>query len=69
MPPQSDPLLVSVKAAAESLSLTPWSVYKLLDQADSPLKSVYQGRRRYVVVSTLQDYVDTLPDAADKAAS
>jgi len=57
--PDTDRLLISVKEAAERLSLTPWSVYKLLD-ADE-IKSAYQGRRRYVLVSSLAEYVDRLP--------
>lgn len=53
--------LMTVKEAAEALSLTPWSVYKLLDDPNSDLASVYQGRRRYVVVSSLDEYVANLP--------
>jgi len=56
----ADPLLITVKAAAERLSLTPWSVYRLLD--DQKIESVYQGRRRYVVMASLREYADSLPN-------
>lgn len=54
-----DPLLISVQEAAERLSITAWSVYRLLD--DKVIDSAYQGRRRYVVVESLHDYVANLP--------
>lgn len=60
------PLLITVKAAAEKLSLTPWSVYRLLDQG--LIESVYQGRRRYVVVGSLAEYVAGLPTAPPVAS-
>lgn len=60
-----DPLLITVKEAAGVLSITPWSVYRLLD--DQKIESRYQGRRRYVVVSSLHEYVETL--SASPAAS
>ena len=62
-----DPLLITVKAAAEQLSLTPWSVYRLLDE--QKVESVYQGRRRYVVMDSLRDYVETLPTEKPAEAS
>ena len=52
-------LLCTIKQAAERLAVTPWSVYKLAD--DQRIKTVYQGRRRYVVVDSLREYVETLP--------
>lgn len=55
----AEPLLISVKAAADKLSITPWSVYRLLDAGE--IASVYQGRRRYVVVASLVEYVQALP--------
>jgi hypothetical protein len=60
--------LMTVKEAAEALSLTPWSVYKLLDSPDATLASVYQGRRRYVVVESLDEYVAGLPTTSPDAA-
>lgn len=54
----SEPLLITVQAAADKLSLTPWSVYKLLDEG--AIEGKYQGRRRYVLVSSLTEYVDKL---------
>lgn len=59
MTPIEPPLLITVKAAAERLSLTPWSVYRLLDE--QRIDSVYQGRRRYVIVESLHAYVAGLP--------
>lgn len=59
MPAADDELLISVKEAARRLSLTPWSVYRLAD--DAQIESVYQGRRRYIVVASLADYIATLP--------
>lgn len=57
--PDSDALLITVKEAADKLSVTPWSVYRMLD--DDKIRSVYQGRRRYVVVESLREYVENLP--------
>lgn len=51
-------LLISVKEAADRLSLTPWSMYRLLDAKE--IEDVYQGRRRYVLVASLREYVDGL---------
>lgn len=55
----NSPLLISVKAAADKLSITPWSVYRLLDAGE--IVSVYQGRRRYVRTDSLTEYVEGLP--------
>lgn len=63
--PENEPLLITVKAAAEQLSLTPWSVYKLLD--DGEIEGKYQGRRRYVLVASMKKYVaglSSLPESA-----
>lgn len=54
-----DRLLIPVKEAADRLSVTPWSVYKMLD--DKVIEGRYQGRRRYVVVASLLEYVANLP--------
>lgn len=51
--------LISVKETAQHLDLTPASVYRLLDQL--AIKSVYQGKRRSVVVASLRRYLDDLP--------
>jgi excisionase family DNA binding protein len=59
---QIQPIFVSVKEAASMLSLTPWSVYKLLD--DQVIKSQYHGRRRLVRVDSLNEYADGLPVVA-----
>lgn len=66
MTPIEAPLLITVKAAAERLSLTPWSVYKLLDE--QKIASVYQGRRRYVVMESLLAYVAELPNVPAEAS-
>jgi len=41
------------------LSLTTWSVYKLLDE--QAIKSQYHGRRRLVVVESVHEYAASLP--------
>lgn len=58
-------LLIPVKEAAQRISLTPWSTYKLCD--DGVLESVYQGRRRYVVVESLNAYVEGLREVRKSA--
>ena len=60
-----DQLLITVKEAADRLSLTPWSMYRLLD--DKQVEDVYQGRRRYVVVSSLEEYVGNLREQRKSA--
>lgn len=55
-------LLITVKEAADRVSITPWSMYRLLDE--QRIASVYQGRRRYVVVESLNQYVSELPTQA-----
>lgn len=55
---QDSRLLIPVKEAADRLSVTPWSVYKLLD--DKAIEGRYQGRRRYVLVASLEEYVQNL---------
>lgn len=54
-----EPIFISVKQAAEALSLTPWTVYRLLD--DQKIASRYEGRRRLVSVKSLREYADSLP--------
>lgn len=62
------PIFVSVKKAAELLDTTPWSIYQLLDahQADPSegIEGRYDGRRRKVVLKSLQDYAAKLPTSA-----
>lgn len=53
------PLLVSVRQAAEILSLPPASVYDLLGNAS--IESVRVERRRLVVYRSLVEFVDGLP--------
>lgn len=63
---QITPIFVSVKEAARMLSLTPWSVYKLLDE--QAIKSQYHGRRRLVSVKSLEEYAANLPTSAPESA-
>jgi excisionase family DNA binding protein len=58
-PALPDPIFVTVKEAARLLSLTPWSVYRLLDTG--VIDSRYQGRRRLVRLASLRTYADGLP--------
>lgn len=59
-------IFVSVKEAAAMLSLTTWSVYKLLDE--QAIKSQYHGRRRLVRVDSLREYADSLPTTSSDVA-
>jgi excisionase family DNA binding protein len=63
---QITPIFVSVKEAARMLSLTTWSVYKLLDE--QAIKSQYHGRRRLVNVKSLEEYAANLPTRAPESA-
>lgn len=54
-----EPIFVSVKQAAKVLNITPWSVYRLLD--DQAIESAYHGKRRLVRVESLKSYADSLP--------
>lgn len=56
------PIFVSVKEAARILALTPWSIYKLLDE--QAIKSQYHGRKRLVSVESLHEYAAGLPIVA-----
>lgn len=60
-----DPIFTSVKDAARILDLSPWSVYKLLDAG--AIDSVYQGKKRSVVVASLREYAANLPTTPDAA--
>lgn len=53
------PIFVSVKKAAQMLSITTWSVYKLLDEG--AIDSRYHGKRRLVSVESLRWYAANLP--------
>lgn len=59
------PLLVPIKDAAQRLSLSPWSVYKLADEGR--LTAVYQGRRRYVTAESMREYVAGLSNTPESA--
>jgi excisionase family DNA binding protein len=63
---QITPIFVSVKEAARMLSLTTWSVYKLLDE--QAIKSQYHGRRRLVSVESLHEYAESLPTTPAESA-
>ena len=61
-----DPILISVKGAAEALDTTPWTVYKLLDAG--VIESTYMGSRRKVIVASLREYAANLPTTPDAVA-
>ena len=65
--PAADKLLFSVRETAAALSLTEWSIYRLLDSGE--LRGVYQGRRRYVTRDELDRYIASLADAPNEAVS
>jgi excisionase family DNA binding protein len=53
------PIFVSVKQAANMLAISPWSTYQLLESGE--IESRYKGRRRLVLVSSLEEYARNLP--------
>lgn len=60
MPNESpDPIFISVKQAAEMLSITPWWTYQLCESGQ--IESRYIGRRRVVSVASLREYAEGLP--------
>jgi excisionase family DNA binding protein len=61
--PALQPIFVSVKEAARLLTLTPWSVYKLLDAGE--IEARYHGKRRLVVLTSLREYAAHLPSERD----
>jgi excisionase family DNA binding protein len=63
---QITPIFVSVREAAQMLSLDTWTVYKLLNE--QRIKSQYEGRRRLVNVQSLHDYADSLPTTRPESA-
>jgi excisionase family DNA binding protein len=61
-----DPIFVTVKQAADALSLSPWTVYQLADKGE--IKTQYKGRRRLVLVSSLREYAAALPEYPEQSA-
>lgn len=59
LPVTEEPLLLTLKAAAEKLSIGYWAMYRLVSEGVIP--SCYQGRCRYVTPQALRDYVAGLP--------
>ena len=57
--PPPEPLLISVKEAALILGISRNHAYALLDQG--VIDSRYIGRRRLVVKSSLDEFVERLP--------
>jgi excisionase family DNA binding protein len=55
-----EPIFISVKDAAEALSLSRWNVYNLLDEG--AIASSYKGTRRLVNVKSLREYAASLPN-------
>jgi excisionase family DNA binding protein len=62
----ADPIFISVKEAARLLNLTPWYVYKLLDER--AMESQYAGKRRLVRLESLHAYADALPESPEQAS-
>lgn len=61
------PIFVSVKEAARALSVSPFTIYELLDAKE--IESRYKGRRRLVVVDSLRAYAANLPtERAEESA-
>jgi excisionase family DNA binding protein len=60
-----EPIFVSVKEAAQALSVSPWSVYRLCESGT--ITSVKRGNRRLVAVRSLREYADTLLEAEASA--
>jgi excisionase family DNA binding protein len=54
-----DKLLVGIPEAAKMLSISRSAIYVLL--AERSIKSVKNGKRRLVVVSSLHSFIETLP--------
>lgn len=61
--PADEPIFISVKKAAEKLSLTTWTVYQLLNAGE--IESQYKGKRRLVRYESLKKYADSLPTERD----
>lgn len=50
------------------LDTTPWSIYQLLD--DGKIESRYDGRRRKVFLTSVEEYAKGLPtEPAEKGAT
>ncbi|MFC0069629.1 excisionase family DNA-binding protein [Umezawaea endophytica] len=49
------PSLITVQAAADTLSVSKWTVYRLI--WDNAVQSVQIGRSRRIVQASLDDYV------------
>lgn len=61
------PIFVSVAEAAKALSLSPFTVYQLLDAGE--IECRYKGRRRLVVVDSLRAYALALPTEPPAASA
>jgi excisionase family DNA binding protein len=58
--PPPEPLFISVKEAAMVLGISRNYMYSLLDMG--LIESRYMGRRRLVLLSSLHDFVASLPE-------
>lgn len=58
-PAEREAVFVSTKEAARLLGLSRNHVYELLNQ--DAISSRYIGKRRLVLVSSLNDFIDALP--------
>lgn len=57
-----DPISISVKDAAEAMGVSSMQIYRLCDK--QLIESVYEGRKRLVLVASLREYVANLPTSA-----
>ena len=57
-----DPISISVKDAAAALGVSPMQIYRLCDK--QAIESVYLGRKRLVLVTSLREYAANLPTSA-----
>jgi excisionase family DNA binding protein len=64
--PVIEPALLSIKAAAEYLSLSQVSIYRLIGLGH--LQAVKAGKKTLVVMSSIKSYLASLPPAKIKAA-
>lgn len=56
------PILLSIKDAAKTLGVSPWSVRRLLDE--KAIAEAWIGQRRLVVLRSLEEYATSLGEDA-----
>lgn len=55
-----EPMFVRVREAAAFLAVPEWRMYELLRK--QLIESRYEGKRRLVLVSSLREFAEKLPD-------